>query len=193
MTLTPVRTLDKLDMTVLTKAGTVARSFAAVASGSFRETLEELGLAEGSAELGTPEELGRRAALAAAAEAAWKGQLGPLLETDQVRRLVGVKSRQAVSDLGSRRRLLALPRSGRRVVYPAFQFAANGRPFEVLPRVLAEFEERGAAVSRWTIASWFVTPQPLLGGQTPAGWLKAGRDPEKAVLAARRTAARMAG
>lgn len=180
-------------MTVLTKAGTMARSFAAVASESFRETLEELGLTKPAAELGTPEELGRRAALAAAAEATWKDHLGPLLDANRVQQLLGVKSRQAVSDLGARRRLLSLPQSGRRVVYPAFQFASNGRPFGVLPRLLAEFDTRRAVASPWTIASWFVTPQPLLGRWTPARWLKAGRDPEKVVGAARRAAARMAG
>jgi hypothetical protein len=164
-----------------------------VASDSFRQTLEELGLTQPSAELGSPEEVGRRAALAAAAEAAWKDHLGPLLDGEEVRSILGVRSRQAVSDLATRRRLLALPQSGRRVVYPAFQFGPTGRPFEALPRVLAEFSTRRAAESRWTIASWFVTPQAVLDGRTPAQWLRAGRDPERVVLAARRSAARMAG
>lgn len=171
----------------------MARSFAVVASESFRETLEELGITKASTELGAPEEVGRRAALAAAAEAAWKERLGPLLEANDVRRMLGVRSRQAVSDLAARRRLLALPQRGRRVVYPAFQFGTNGRPFEAIPRVLAEFNARRAVESRWTIASWFVTPQAPLGGRTPAQWLRAGRDAETVVLAARRSAARMAG
>lgn len=171
----------------------MARSFAAVASESFKEALQELGLDRSTEELGGPKELGRRAALTAAAEAAWTNHLGPLLDTKQVQELLGVRSRQAVSDLSSRRRLLALPHSGRRVVYPAFQFAASGRPLEALPSVLTEFVDRRAAASPWTIASWFVTPQSLLGGWTPARWLKARRDPEKVALAARRAASRMAG
>lgn len=170
----------------------MGRSFAAVASESFRETLEELDLPSQSPELGDPQELGRRAALAAAAEAAWTKHLGPLLDGKQVQELLGVKTRQAVSDLRARRRLLGLRQSGRRV-YPAFQFASNGRPFEALPQVLTEFEERRATASIWTIASWFVTPQSSLGGWTPVRWLRAGRDPDRVVLVARRTAARLVG
>lgn len=171
----------------------MARSYTAVASESFRQTLEELGLTKRTPELGAPEDLGRRAALAAAAEAAWKDQLGPLLDADQVRQLLRVKSRQAVNDLKTRKRLLALPHGARGVVYPAFQFASNGRPLEAVHRVLAEFEGRRAAASSWTIASWFVTPQSSLDGRTPAGWLKARRSSDRVVVAARRTAARMAG
>ena len=43
---------------------------AAVAAASFEETLEELGFGEVEVELGDPAELGRRAALLIAAEAA---------------------------------------------------------------------------------------------------------------------------
>ncbi len=168
----------------------MSRSFTAVASESFREALDELGLTRRTAELGDPRELGRRAALIAAAEAAWKEHLGPLLEAKQVRELLGVRTRQAVSDLRSRGRLLGLARQDGRIVYPAFQFGPAGRPFQELPEILGLLGER-AGLDPWTVASWFVTPQVLLEGVTPAEWLRRKREPERVVRAARRTAARL--
>ncbi|MGH7818264.1 MAG: hypothetical protein ACREQ9_00675 [Candidatus Binatia bacterium] len=137
-----------------------------------------------------PAELGRRAALVVAAEATWSGHLGPLLEGKEVERLLGVRTRQAVSDLRTRRRLLGLVRKDGRVVYPAFQFADRGRPFPEMKQILEVFEE--ADVDEWTIASWFVTPKALLRGATPAAWLRDGGDSSIAVTAARRTVARLA-
>jgi len=128
----------------------------------------------------------------AAAEAAWTKHLGPLLEAKQVKELLGVGTRQAVSDLRSRGRLLGLRRQDGRVVYPAFQFGPGGRPFSALPQVLELMGDR-AALDAWTVASWFVSPQTLLDGATPADWLHRKRDPERVVRAARRTAARLAG
>jgi len=170
----------------------MGRSFALVASESFREALRELGLTRRTSELGDPKELGRRAALMAAAEAAWKKHLGPLLEAKQVQELLGVGTRQAVSDLRSRGRLLGLTRQDGRVVYPAFQFGPGGRPFPELPQIL-ELLGEGATLDPWTQASWFVSPQALLEGATPAAWLRRKREPERVVRAARRTAARLAG
>jgi hypothetical protein len=169
----------------------MARTFVATAAESFRSTLHELGLARLSPEAADPVRLGRRAALVAAAEAAWTGHLGPLLDAKQVKELLSVGTRQAVSDLRARRRLLALPKENGRVVYPAFQFGDSGRPLEGLPQVLDVFEER-ARVDPWTIASWFVGPQAFLEGMAPAEWLAKGNDPDHVVKAARRSAARLA-
>lgn len=164
----------------------MGRVFAAAAA-AFEETLEGLDLPPEARRL-DQRELGRRAALLAMADAVWGAHLGPLLDAKEVRRILGVGTRQAVSDLARRRRLLALRRRDGRVVYPAFQFGAHGRPHEALPRILAIVAPH---VDPWTIASWFRTPSKLLGGASPARWLELGRDPERVLEAARRTAARM--
>ncbi|MBI4493771.1 MAG: hypothetical protein HY690_13345 [Chloroflexi bacterium] len=161
----------------------------ATAATAFEATLQELGFSGVEGELGDPVALGRRAALLVAAEAAWRRHLGPLLDTRQVQELLGVRTRQAVNDLAKRRRLLALPTQKRRLRFPAFQFTGEGRPYPVLPAILDTFA--GAVASPHTIASWFVTPQPLLEGETPARWLQQGRDPEAVKEAARRSAARL--
>lgn len=168
----------------------MGRSFVATAAESFQSTLRELGLTRASPDTGDPAKLGRRAALVAAAEAVWTNHLGPLLDAKQVQDLLRVDTRQAVSDLRARRRLLGLPKKSGRVVFPAFQFGDSGRPFQALPQILEIFEER-TRVDPWTIASWFVTPQALLAGMTPAQWLAKGEDPDLVVRAARRTAARL--
>lgn len=168
----------------------MVRSFPAAAAESFENTLRELGLIRVSPDVGDPAKLGRRAALVAAAEAVWTKHVGPLLDAKHVQELLGVETRQAVSDLRARRRLLGLPKESGRVVYPAFQFGNSGRPLEVLPRVLEVFEDR-ARVDPWTIASWFVTPQALLAQMTPAEWVAKGEDPDLVIRAARRTAARL--
>lgn len=128
--------------------------------------------------------------MVAAAEAVWTGHLGPLLDAKQVQDLLGVETRQAVSDRRTRHRLLGLTKENGRVVYPAFQFGDSGRPFEALPQLIEVLENRGR-VDPWTIASWFVTPQSLLHEMTPAEWLAKGEDAELVVNAARRSAARL--
>jgi hypothetical protein len=162
----------------------------AAAAAAFEETLADLGFGEAEAELGNPAELGRRAALLVAADAFWQHHLGPLLDGKQVQQLLGVRSRQAVHDLVRRRRLLGLPAEKGRLAFPAFQFTGAGRPHPALPDILEAFAE--AVVSPYTVASWFVTPQPLLEGETPARWLQSGRDQELVREAARRAAARLA-
>src|SRR5436190_16244111 len=109
--------------------------------------------------------IGRRAALLVTAERLWAGHLGPLLDAGQVQELLGVGTRQAVSDFARRRRLLGLPAGDGRVRYPAWQFGANGRPFPEMPAVLGAFA--AADVDPHTVASWWVTPKPGLGGMAP--------------------------
>lgn len=145
-----------------------------------------LGPPEG--ELGDPRELGKRAALLALAEAAWRQHLGALLDTHQVQALLGVATRQAVSDRARRGGLLMLPMKAGRVVYPAFQFGPSGQPFPAVPKVLAVFEEAGS--DPWAVASWFRTPRGRLVGRTPAEWMGHGLDEEALLEAARRAAAR---
>lgn len=162
----------------------------AAAARAFEETLQELRLPEDSPELRDPKTLGRRAALMAATELAWKGHLGPLFEMEQAKVVLGVGSRQAVSDLARRGRLLALDGSGGRKLYPAFQFGRGGRPFPEIQHVLRTFA--GSVETPYTIASWFVTPQDVLDGETPVAWMRSRREPELLFEAARRAAARLA-
>lgn len=180
--------LTVLTLTLLTRTLSGMARALATAAEVFERTLEELGVSE--RDLGDPAELGRRAALLAAADAVWAKRIGPLFSREQVQQLLGVHSRQAVSQLTKRRRLLALPARDERLTFPAFQFSASGRPYEELPRILELFDAAG--VSPYTVASWFVAPQRLLKGATPAAWLRRGGDPERAIEAARRSAARLA-
>jgi hypothetical protein len=148
----------------------------------------DAGAAEPS--LGDPSDLGERAALLVVAQSSWRSHLGTLFDTAEVQALLGVGTRQAVSDRARRGGLLMLPTADGRRHYPAFQFGPTGQPFPVLPRLLAAFAE--ADVSPYTIASWFRTPQPLLGSDTPARWMGEGKPDEPLLEAARRTAARFA-
>ncbi len=163
---------------------------AAVAARAFERTLTELESRPDAPELGDPAALGRRAALLAVAEAVWGRHLGPLFDVEQVKTILNVGSRQAVSDLAKRGRLLALAAAGGRKLYPAFQFGADGRPFPEIARLLEAFD--GAAESAHTVAAWCVGPQDLLGGETPAAWMRSRHDPEPLFEAARRAAARLA-
>jgi hypothetical protein len=96
---------------------------------------------------------------------AWVEALGAFYDTDAIRRLLGRDSgpvsRQAVH---KRKGLLALTTGSGRTVYPAFQF--RGRTLAPgLDRVLEALPED--RVSRWTVASWLVSPEADLGGEAP--------------------------
>ena len=167
--------------------------FLSRARDSFGDTLERLGVEEepGAA---TAEELGRRAALLVGAEQAWDHHIGPMLGAEQVAALLGVGTRQAVHDRARRGSLIALHRGSRQVRFPTFQLVdrPGSTTKTVLPelgRVLAIFTDSG--VDAWTVASWFCTPSALLESMAPAGWLAAGKDPQRVLEAARRSAARL--
>lgn len=160
----------------------------ATAAKTFERTLAELGVSE--RKLGDPVELGRRAALLAAADVVWRGRIGPLLDREQVQKLLNVRSRQAVHQLVKRRRLLAVPTREGRLRFPAFQFSPTGAVYDELPAILEAFAP--ARLSAYSVASWFTTGQRLLRGTTPAAWLRRGGERERAIEAARRTAARLA-
>lgn len=160
------------------------------AANAFEETLDELGFRDRLSELGDLAALGRRAALLAVAGELWGQHLGPLLDADQVAGLLGVRSRQAVSDLARRSRLLALDAAAGRKLYPALQFAPNGRPWDELAPILEIFAE--VAATPYTTASWLASPNPNLDGKTPLDWLRSGRESEELLQAARRAASRLA-
>ncbi|HKI01200.1 MAG TPA: hypothetical protein VKK31_04420 [Thermoanaerobaculia bacterium] len=163
----------------------------ALAKEAFGKTLEELERRQQVTDFGKdPVALGRRAALLIMAESIWGQHLGALLETEELKTLLGVKSRQAVSDLVKRGKVLALDAAGNRKLYPAFQFGPGGRPYPEIAEVLKIFT--GAVSSPYTIASWLVSPIPLLGQETPAAWMRKSGDPEPLFEAARRSASRLA-
>jgi len=160
-----------------------------LATKAFENTLARLELPELS-DPAEQERLGRRAALLATSEIVWDKHLGPMYGWSDVAEILGtVGTRQGVSDLAKRKRLLALPASGGRVLYPAFQFHGS-RTIPGLHEVLMEFDQ--AAASPWTIASWFQSDQDELGGQPPASYLARHGFDEQARTAARRAAARLA-
>ncbi|MFN8021114.1 MAG: antitoxin Xre/MbcA/ParS toxin-binding domain-containing protein [Acidimicrobiales bacterium] len=126
---------------------------------------------------GDPDELGRRAARAVAAGAAWAAEVGPFYDTAGAQEALGGVSKQAVSARATAGRLLALRlapdgTARDRLVYPVWQFVPA--VLRHLPRVLAAAghdPERDA--SGWTVATWLTTPDPRFGDRTPLELLRA--------------------
>ena len=102
----------------------------------------------------------------------WDEHVGPFYTAEHVRTLLATGdrpvSRQAVAQ---RTNLLALTTGSGRVVYPAFQFRTSSIP-EGLGTVLEILDEE--LVSRWTVASWLITPNADLEDDTPLELLEAG-------------------
>jgi len=102
----------------------------------------------------------------------WDEHIGPFYTAEHVRTLLATGdrpvSRQAVAQ---RANLLALTTGSGRVVYPAFQFRTSSIPegFSTILKILNE-----ELVSRWTVASWLVTPNAELESDSPLELLEAG-------------------
>jgi hypothetical protein len=160
----------------------------AEAAKTFEQTLEELGITGREREVNAAA-LGRRAALLAASDVVWHKHLGPMYSSKQVREVMGRGTRQSVSELAKRGRLLALPEEEGRLAFPAFQFGRTGERLPALEQILEIFD--GAVETPYTVASWFVTSEPQLQGKTPAAWLRAGRPTEPVLDAATRYAQRL--
>ena len=56
-------------------------------------------------------------------------------------------------------------------VYPAFQFQHEG----IDARVAQLIERLLAVMDAWSATDWLTRPQARLGGESPAGWVSAGR------------------
>lgn len=136
-----------------------------------------------------PERLGRVLADALAARVEWDRHVGRLLEVDEARRRLGVKSRQAVYQRLRRGTLLGWEDSGR-LVFPEFQFRARGGIYPGLTDALRVL--KAASMRPKTLASWFHSPQPELDGETPLGWLRQGKSREVLLRAARQTTGALA-
>ncbi len=134
-----------------------------------------------------PHELAREAAEQAIdTAAAWETHLGAFHDVDGVRGLLSRDGRPVSKQAVSKRKgLLALTTGSGRVVYPRFQFT-GGAPTPGLEAVLEALPERLA--SRWTVASWLVSPQAQLGGEVPIEVLRQG-SAQPVVAAAREWAA----
>jgi Protein of unknown function (DUF2384) len=102
----------------------------------------------------------------------WEAHLGAFYDVEGVRTLLSRNGRQISKQAVSKRRgLLALTTGSGRVVYPRFQFS-DGAPLPGLDAVLAALPE--PLVSRWTVASWLVSPQPALDDERPIDVLREG-------------------
>lgn len=129
---------------------------------------------------------GRDAARQALAPLIWRAAAGEVLETEQVRELLGV-SRQALAQRVERGTLLGLP-AERTTLYPTWQFDGT-RVRDVVADVISAFRERlGVTFDPLLIASWAGKSQPELEDHTPAAWISEGRDEKRVVVAAKRTA-----
>lgn len=126
---------------------------------------------------GDPDELGRRAARAVVAGAAWAADVGPFYDTTGAQAALDGVSKQAVSARATAGRLLALrlapDGSARdRLVYPVWQFVPT--VLRHLPRVLAAAgHDPERTTSGWTVATWLTTPHPDLGHRSPLEVLRA--------------------
>ncbi len=150
--------------------------FVREATEAYRLRLDELTSTLG-VPFADPQAAGERAASLTTAGLAWNEAVGPFLDTDGVRCVLGGPSRQAVADRVRHRRLLALRTAddggAARLLYPLWQF--DGRTLEMLPGVLAAAGYDPADPTHgWHVASWLSAPDRGLGGQRPRDLLAHG-------------------
>jgi hypothetical protein len=131
----------------------------------------------------------RRAALLAVAGQVWEDELGPLLDSSEVRGLLGGVSRQRVDELLRGHRLIGLRDSAGRRRFPAFQFL-DGGPVPAL--VQAFWTVADGALSDWTAAAWCVAPDDSLRGLSPAEWARGGNDAARLAQIAEQDRSRLA-
>ena len=135
--------------------------------------------------------LGRRAAEQVLAAARWSQVVGDRLDTTQVAQLLGV-TRQALAKRQQTGSLLGLPGDGT-TWYPTWQLDTDeGRIRPEVRDVLGAFRDRLDDIDPLAVAAWATTPQDEdLAGDTPAQWLRAGRDADQLRHAAERAASRL--
>ena len=92
----------------------------------------------------------------------------------------GTNKAQTAASWGRAGRILALPYNGR-MVYPAFQFDADGQPWSALRDVLKALRPD---LSAWQRAIWLVAPNEWLDEAAPIDAIRGGAG-EAAVAAAR--------
>lgn len=147
----------------------------------FVQSLNEFGLDETSE---SAEDLGRRAALAVAAESVWEDTLGPLLTSAEARALLGGISREALSKKVKVGTVLRLKDDRGLTRYPAWQFDPVAQTaFSTIETLISIY--RKAGVGDRMVASFCATPQPELDDRQPAELLKKGESPELITAATR--------
>lgn len=137
--------------------------------------------------------LGRQGADAALAPLAWAQIVGDRWDTSTTAEFLAI-SRQALFDRVRRGSLLGIAGRGT-TWYPTWQFDLTKRQARpVVARVIKAFEETlGDRPDPLAVASWAQTVQSSLDGMTPIDWISSSdRDEERVVVAARRTAAKLA-
>lgn len=90
-------------------------------------------------------------------------ELGPFYDTAGVSRWLGI-SRQALHQKVKAGQLLALTTGDGQRVYPAWQFAPDGRPLTGLVDLLRVLNP--AAADPWTVAVWLSRPVEELGNRS---------------------------
>jgi DNA-binding protein HU-beta len=133
-------------------------------------------------------EVARRAARLAMSEQAWEQGLEAVWDTRDVCAALDV-TKQRVSVLVHKHRLIALPQNGR-LRFPVWQFTAldaNDRAYLAQAHHLLVSE---GEIDPWSAASWFMAGHPDLENQTPAEWLRDGGEHDRVLTAAHRDATR---
>ena len=116
--------------------------------------------------------------------------VGPFYDTTGLRKWLGL-TRQALASRVRAGSLLACPTQDNQLVYPAWQFRADGSTVPHLAEVIKIL--RRSASSPWTIATWLRTPDSQsTDGLDAVSWLNAGGDVQIIIEAARDDAARWA-
>jgi hypothetical protein len=114
--------------------------------------------------------------------------LGPCYDTAGLIRWRGI-TRQALHQKVRAHQLLACETGDGQRVYPAWQFAPDGR---IVPGLTAVLRILLAATDPWTAAIWLTTASDRLGGRSAIDVLRSGYDPEPVLAAAREDATRWA-
>lgn len=160
------------------------RAHLIVLAGDFHERHRRL------TEVGTPEDLAGLMVTVVPVPSPWDDAVGPFYLGDQVRRLLGGITRQALAERRSRRTLLALRTADDEWVYPVSQFdLLAGEVPDALGPVLKAFDTWDD--DEWTIAAWLQRPLRELAGTSVLEWLRTGREPAAALDAAQRHSARL--
>lgn len=136
--------------------------------------------------------LGTLAAEGVLASARWSQVVGDRLDTTAVTQLLGI-SRQALAKRQASGSVLGLAGDGT-TWYPTWQFDADAGTIRPEVRdIIGAFRDRLDDVDPLLIAAWATTPQDGdLGGDAPADWLRAGRNPDRLRVAADRASSRLA-
>ncbi len=136
--------------------------------------------------------LGAEAARFLIAQHKWATLVGDTLDTAAVRQLLGL-TRQALEARRRNGSLLGLASDRSGTLYPRWQFDSRHKRIRPeIASIVSRFRNEARDVTEATIVSWASAHQADLDGETPADWLVAGKDTQRLLVAATRTAAHLA-